>query len=129
MIRAFLLALLLAACASPAPKQEAMPYPEVQSALESLQTNAAPQSPYVRSVTVVIMDLSAQGLWGYTADNGDGHWLIALHAGMCPPLMVDVLIHEWAHLLAGYAGTCNEDQHGPIFGVCWAEAYRAYQGN
>lgn len=131
MIRALLAALLLAACAAaPVPKQEAMPYPEVQAALESLQTRAAPQSPYIQSVTVVIQDLSAQKLWGYTDDLGGGHWLIALHAGMCPPLMVDVLIHEWAHLLAGYAGTCDEDSHGPIFGVCWATAYRAYhQGN
>lgn len=131
MIRALLIwILLLAACTAPLPKSSQEPYPAVKAAWESLQAYAAPQDSRILAVTLIVTDLSSQGLWGFTQDQGDGTWIIVLHSGMCPPLMVDVLIHEWAHLLAGYAGPCDEDSHGPIFGVCWAAAYRAYhQGN
>lgn len=89
---------------------------------------AQPQNPAVRVVMLGFGDLTAFGLWGFTQDMGDGVWAIVLHNGMGPRRMVDVLLHEWGHLLAGYSGTCLEDDHGALFGVCWATAYRAYHG-
>lgn len=122
------LALALASCAS-VPEYEAQPTPE--PLLEVMQ-RLAEDAPPARAlgVTLVVAPIPPEeNALGQAWDEGDDNWIILIEANMCLTSQALVLVHEWAHVLAGDAGTCAEGtDHGPLFGVCWAAAWRAYTG-
>jgi len=122
-----ILSLALAACAS-APRYDSQPVPvELTGVMQTLALGAPPARSL--GVTLVVAEIpDDQHALGLTYDEGDEQWLIVVEARMCPTMQAWVLVHEWAHVLQGDSGTCWETDHGPLFGVLWAEAWRAYVG-
>lgn len=123
-----ILALALVGCLS-APEYEAQPTPEgLEQVMTRLVTDAPPARPL--GVTLIVAEIPPEeNALGLAWDAGDDQWMIVVEARMCELSQALVLVHEWAHVLAGDAGTCAEGtDHGPLFGVCWAAAWRAYTG-
>jgi hypothetical protein len=118
---------LVAACA--APEYVAQPTPEpLTEVMQRLAEGAPPARALTVSLTVAEIPPEENAL-GLAWDEGDDNWQIVIEARMCELSQALVLVHEWAHVLAGDAGTCSEGtDHGPLFGVCWAAAWRAYTG-
>lgn len=122
------LALVASGCLS-APEYEAKPTPEaLTQVMQRLAEGAPPARPL--SVTLIVAEIPPEeAALGLAWDTGDDHWNIVIEANICELSQALILVHEWAHVLAGDAGTCAEGtDHGPLFGVCWAAAWRAYTG-
>lgn len=120
--------LALAGCAS-APEYEAQPTPEpLTEVMQRLAENAPPSRPL--GVMLIVAEIPPEeNALGLAWDTGGDNWMIVIEAEACETVQALILVHEWAHVLAGDAGTCDEGtDHGPLFGVCWAAAWRAYTG-
>lgn len=120
--------LLLSACSMAPPAKDRVPVSEdLREVFEQLCEHAPPARPV--TVRLEVCDIPEVDMsLGETFDLGLGLWLIRIDKDLCIDLQRIVLTHEWAHVLAGHAGTCDEGDHGPIFGICWAAAWRAVSG-
>lgn len=119
--------LVLGSCCS-VPEYEAQTTPEALSEVMQGLVEGAPPARALGVTLVVAPIPPEENALGLTWSDGNDNWLIVVEANACPTLQAHVLVHEWAHVLAGDAGTCDETDHGPLFGVCWAAAWRAYIG-
>lgn len=91
------------------------PPDEVQAEVRELLTEVPPLMP-----VVVQMDPVEHGWYGLTTCR-DGVWYIYLRASNPPEFQQEVLVHEWAHCLAG-----SQAGHGDEWGRAYARAFRAW---
>jgi Zn-dependent peptidase ImmA (M78 family) len=109
------LLLLLAACRAPEPKRlEADVATAVERARGLLQ----------EGVTVDVFFVPLPTHWGDAREWTDDHWLVRIDRDAPKPMQVWTIVHEFGHVLAGDAGSCNETSHGSLWGVAQAEVYR-----
>lgn len=122
-----ILFLALSSCASTYVR-EATPVPsDLAATLQLLAERDPPARTLIVELRVQVIPDSEHAL-ALTHQESVGHWIITVDSRLPELLKEHVLIHEWAHVLQGYAGSCHETDHGPLFGVLWAEAWRAYVG-
>ena len=63
-------------------------------------------------------------LMGYTTENAAGLEIV-VSEDLDSLLQVEVLVHEWAHMLLWGISEPEHRGHGPLWGVSYANAYRA----
>lgn len=64
---------------------------------------------------------------GRAALTGEGNRSITLRRGLPPVAIIDVLIHEWAHLFAWDLHPDRDiEEHGAEWGRAFGEVYTAY---
>jgi len=118
--------LLLAGCAAPGGlHQDADAFPEVTSAFQILVQECPPKA---RLVNVTVGD-PGPFLRGVTTNPAPGCFDIIIESSLEPWSKQETLCHEWAHVLVSEAGPVNCDDHGPLWGVAYAECYRALWGD
>ncbi len=101
----------------PAPVAELPPSAPVPSTLQScIDKMPDPGHP----VSVLLLDMGAS--WGNTTWDGE-KFIIRMHRDAEYAVLIDVLIHEWAHTLVWDAAT--EGDHGPLWGTAYARCYRS----
>lgn len=83
------------------------------------------RAPTDKPVRLVVRDLSAEGVYGRTTDLG-GFYLVEVDANLPIEFATEIVVHEWAHALVY---NVNQDDHGPFWGVAYAEVYRAARVN
>ena len=66
--------------------------------------------------------------WGRTFSTDGRLFWITIDTSATPEHQVEILIHEVAHVLSWHAGSHAESSHGPMWGVAYAEVYRAVKG-
>lgn len=79
------------------------------------------QCPLNADVRLVVRNVP--NYWGYTIWNEEEEYYeIHLHARQAMHSLLYTLVHEWAHaMVLDMQGA----QHGPLWGVAWAQCYRA----
>lgn len=56
----------------------------------------------------------------------EDHFLIRINSKSSTQLQIHMLVHEWAHCMCwSICEDTKHDDHGPHFGISYAEAYRA----
>lgn len=85
------------------------------------------RAPLDASVRISVVELP--GAWGLTRWNPETsmYEILLSPRHCCPQSLEDTIVHEWGHaLVAGAAGYPMD--HGPYWGVAYADAYRAASG-
>ncbi len=79
------------------------------------------QYPLTRDLRVEIKTLPGNYL-GLTSRSGE-RLLIEIEGSQGQQGIIDTLVHEWAHAMVW---DTHGDDHGALWGVAWAKAYRVY---
>lgn len=61
-------------------------------------------------------------------EEGERHFLIRIQKSLPYWTMVETMIHEWAHIVDWRPDFPFRCDHGPSWGVCYAEVYCEYYG-
>ncbi len=56
---------------------------------------------------------------------GQRRYNIRINTQYCIDIQIETLVHEWAHCMTWYVTHERQLDHGPHFGIAYAEAYRA----
>lgn len=82
--------------------------------------------PTDRPVSVHRMDMP-DGAYGEASISvrGKRRYKIRVNTKYCIDMQIETLIHEWAHCMTWYVTHVRHADHGPHFGIAYAEAYNA----
>lgn len=92
----------------------------MRQALRILREEAPPLFP------VRVRRRRLETIWGqcrFVERGKTRYFSISVESRVPEPLVVETLIHEWAHAIAWQLGKTVED-HGPEWGVAYARLYR-----
>lgn len=115
-------ALLLASCASQPPLQVEVYTQQFQSQqFSNLLAELGKKCPAPRSVFIFVRSLEETPWYlAYTTEAADGTLEIHIDGRRSYEVVLDCLIHEWAHAMVW---DVQDADHGPIWAAAYGQAY------
>lgn len=98
----------------------------MQELIQGLAERCPLNAPAAVQVYAIEESLWGRTSWAQPLGLPFGYYLVEIEARQSMPGIIDTLIHEWAHAMVWDASADpSYGAHGPLWGVAYADAYRA----